>query len=545
MPDPVQPLPARPNLAQYRKQAKELVRACRERTLDALSRIQRHHPRFAHLRPDDIQSVALTDAQLVIAREHGFESWPKFAAEIESLRIARVVAEVNDPVAAFLIAACVPRDGYHGSGTLEEAEAILARFPHVAGTNIYTASILADEATVRRFLAADAKNATATGGAHGWDALTYLCFSRYLRLDRARSEAFVRTARVLLEAGADANTGWWETIDLDTTPRQVPERAIYGAAALAQQPELTRLLLEFGADPNDEETPYHIVESNDNTVMQILLESGRLNEQSLTTILLRETDWHDYEGVQMALGHGANPNSMMHWGNSALHHAVQRDNWLQTLALLVDHGGDVTLKNRHGHSAAEIAAHRGRGDFLALLKDRGIDAKLEGVHRLLAACALADDAAIQALLAEKPVHEWGLLMAGGSLLAHFAGNGNTEGVRRLLHLGVKPDALYAGDGYYEIAKDSTALHVAAWRGRPATARLLIERGAPVNALDGEGRTALQLAIRACVNSFWNERRSPEWVIPLLEAGASIDGIEIPCGYDEVDELLLKVKSSED
>jgi ankyrin repeat protein len=279
-------------------------------------------------------------------------------------------------------------------------------------------------------------------------------------------------------------------------------------------------------------------------VMQILLDSGRLDERSLTTIAIREADWHDYEGMQMALKHGANPNSMMHWDNSALHHAMRRDNGLETLTLLLDHGGDVTLKNRHGFSAAEIAAWRGRGDFLALLKERGIDAKLEGVHRLLAACALADDAAIHALHAKDGGQEWVQAAAGGAVLAQFAGNGNTEGVRRLLDLGVKPDALYEGDGYYGIAKNSTALHVAAWRGRPATTRLLVERGAPLNALDGEGRTALKLAVLACVDSYWKERRSPEWVMPLLEAGASIDGIEIPCGYDEVDELLFNVKNSE-
>jgi hypothetical protein len=45
------------------------------------------------------------------------------------------------------------------------------------------------------------------GGPFGWDALTYLCFSRDLRLDVLRSDAFVRTARVLLDAGTNANTG--------------------------------------------------------------------------------------------------------------------------------------------------------------------------------------------------------------------------------------------------------------------------------------------------------------------------------------------------
>ena len=78
-------------------------------------------------------------------------------------------------------------------------------------------------------------------------------------------------------------------------------------------------------------------------------------------------------------------------------------------------------------------------------------------------------------------------------------------MRLLLDLGVDAGALYVeGDGYWDVAKNSTALHVAAWRARHATVKLLIERGAPVDALDGKGRTALALAVRACVDSYWTD-----------------------------------------
>ena len=173
MPDPVKPLPARPNLEQYRKQAKELARACGLRTPEALTRVQRHHPRFARLSTNDVQNVTLTDAQLVIAREHGFESWPKFAAHITTMNLQRSVAGLADPVAAFIRAASAPRES-HVSGTLEEAELILAQYPRVRRANIYVAAMLADEAGVRDFLARDTANATAKGGPDGWDALTHL-----------------------------------------------------------------------------------------------------------------------------------------------------------------------------------------------------------------------------------------------------------------------------------------------------------------------------------------------------------------------------------
>ena len=66
---------------------------------------------------------------------------------------------------------------------------------------------------------------------------------------------------------------------------------------------------------------------------------------------------------------------------------------------------------------------------------------------------------------------------------------------------------------------------------------LIARGTPVNATDAQGRTALQLAVRACVDSYWTERRTPESVRTLLAAGAATGGIDLPTGYDEIDRLL--------
>jgi hypothetical protein len=115
-----------------------------------------------------------------------------------------------------------------------------------------------------------------------------------------------------------------------------------------------------------------------------------------------------------------------------------------------------------------------------------------------------------------------------------------DGIRCLLELGLSASALYyEGEPYFDIAKDSTALHVAAWRAWPSAVKELLKHGAPVNALDGKGRTALALAVKACVDSYWTHRRSPDSVDALLRAGASLAGIEIPSGYEDVDNLLRR------
>ncbi len=69
-------LPARPSLEQLRKQAKELLRACRDGDGAALERVRRHKPQAA--------DPSLADAQFALAREYGFDSWPRLVHHVES-----------------------------------------------------------------------------------------------------------------------------------------------------------------------------------------------------------------------------------------------------------------------------------------------------------------------------------------------------------------------------------------------------------------------------------------------------------------------------
>src|SRR5262245_49885185 len=346
-------LPARPSLEQYKKQAKELVKKQKAADGEVVGRIKQHHPRLQKLSGSQFRNAKFTlaDAQLVIAREHGFPSWVKFAQHIAALTHARAAAVTEDPSADFIKAAV-----WHGS--LERAEAILAAHPEITNSSIYAAAILGDEAGVRRFLALDAANATAKGEPLGWDALTYLCFSKYLRLKKERSDGFLRAAQALLDAGANANTGFYEG---DHQPNPEWESALYGAAGVAHHAGMTRLLIEYGADANDGEVSYHSPESPHNEELKVLVESGKLTSDSLATMLLRKADWHDYDGVTYLLEHGADPNRMTHWGYTALHQALRRDNDLEIVEVMLDHGADPVLKTRSdGLSALSIAARRGR-----------------------------------------------------------------------------------------------------------------------------------------------------------------------------------------
>ena len=78
-------LPPHPSLVQYKKQAKDLLKAANSGTSDAIRRIDSQF--FGNGNLDNNIYVArftLANAQFTIAREHGFESWPRFVKQIES-----------------------------------------------------------------------------------------------------------------------------------------------------------------------------------------------------------------------------------------------------------------------------------------------------------------------------------------------------------------------------------------------------------------------------------------------------------------------------
>lgn len=364
----------------------------------------------------------------------------------------------------FIVAASAPRSA-HPTGTLDEADAILAGRPEIPTADIYAAAILGDPDVVRRLLADDGARATARGGPYRWDALTYLCFSRYLRL--RPSVLFVRTAEVLLDAGADPNTGFFEP---DHQPDPTFESALYGAAGVAHHAALTRLLLARGADPNlGGEVAYHAAEGFDNEAMEAIVESGRLTDSGLTTMLQRKLDWTDLAGVRWLLAHDADPNAPSAWDHRALHHALARGNALPLLEALIDLGADPLLPEGRvsGVSAVAMAARMGRADALELFARRGFATALEGDDAFFAALARADRAAALAFVADEPAIVQRLESSEPGVVATLAGADNAAAVALALDLG------------FPLSRD--ALSVAVWRERTDTVRLLLARGAPISA----------------------------------------------------------------
>ena len=83
---PSHSLPTRPNLKQLKLEANELLRTYREGSLSAASRVVAHHPRMRDrsLPINPVSPLALVDAQMVIAREYGFDNWARLKHQVET-----------------------------------------------------------------------------------------------------------------------------------------------------------------------------------------------------------------------------------------------------------------------------------------------------------------------------------------------------------------------------------------------------------------------------------------------------------------------------
>jgi len=83
---PTRKLPARPDLRQLKRQAKQLLEAFLSGDPNAVAEVNR----FYH--DADPATFALHDAQLVLARSYGYDSWPKLKAYIDGVTVRRLVA---------------------------------------------------------------------------------------------------------------------------------------------------------------------------------------------------------------------------------------------------------------------------------------------------------------------------------------------------------------------------------------------------------------------------------------------------------------------
>lgn len=431
MTDPTRSLPPEPSLEHQRKLAKELLRGYRAGDAEAGQRIRRHLP--------DKRRITLADAQFVLAREYGFDSWTKFKAHVERAGDAGLPAPVSEAFRhAFEArdAGAIRELFRHHPGARAVIDAPLFPFDspalvHVAGQG--------DLALVDVLLEFGADpNRRSDWWAGGWHAL---------------HSARGAVAQRLLDAGAVADACAAANLDrpdllrrlLDADPSRVHERGGDGQTPLhfARSREVADLLLEHGADPDARDLDHR------GTPAQWMLEGRRgVGRYDLAVHLVERRGATADIFLAAALGQ-----------TTRLEALLEADPSLLALRTGQGEYGEQAPGSFHIYtwtigqnlSPLQVAEQfRQRQAVRVLREAAGIK------ERLLVACAGVRTAEARRMLRDRPGLVDELSPVEQRALPDAAWAGNGAAVRLMLDLGFDP-ATPGQDG-------GTALHCAAWQG---------------------------------------------------------------------------------
>jgi hypothetical protein len=250
-----------------------------------------------------------------------------------------------------------------------------------------------------------------------------------------------------------------------------PLSALYGAAGTNHDPELTKLLLDAGADPNDGESLYHSLETLACT--RLLLEHGACIAE--TNALYRVLDLDNVAALALLLEHGGDPNEparnppLTDWGSPLLW-AIRRRRSRRHVEALLQAGADPSATTPSGISAYRLALQFGLGEIAELLRQNGGAQPLSEDEQFVAACARGDEAEARRIRARRPDLPGSLVEAQLRVLPDMTAEGGDEGARLMVELGW-PIAVRGGDW------NASALNLAVFRGNAALTRFLLEHGA--------------------------------------------------------------------
>lgn len=381
-----------PDIDQLKRQARELLEAYRAQSPDTIIEVAAHH------RTATPETFALHDAQFVLARSYGFESWPKLKAAADGVTTTRLHEAVQ-------------------KSDLGAVRALLARRPEIV-------DLLRE-------------------GPSGFEI-------RAIHI--AVMARDVEMTRLLLEAGADTRDGIWPNRDA-TSPRTIAEERGYD--------EIVALMTA-----QEEKRGARSVNAHGDGVHRLRDAMMTGGEEAVIAVFESEP----------ALADMCPPD-----GVTMLHRAAQYG-LLRVARWLLDHGADVNKPSQpdfwrwKGRTPLEFAVWEFAADsdrsareaIAALLIERGAELTP------LAAAALGH----WDYLASCPLES----LQGKAVLQAAVRGDRPDVLRRLLERGLDPnERMQLGQLEDQTFSSGGPLLEAVNTGRIDMARLLLSRGADPNA----------------------------------------------------------------
>jgi ankyrin repeat protein len=421
-------LPLRPSLQLLTNLARQLRKAHAAGDATAAERFRAHHPRFSTWQAEQISRnpMTLRDAQLVIAREYGFEHWAAMKAHV----ISRQGAAASDSSIRALIDAAARGD--------------IASLESALNSNPESINVLGgDDRKANQF------NTTA--------------------LHRASAGGHLAAVELLLNRGADP----------DIRDEGDNATALHFAAERGSLP-IVQLLIQRGADVNGygdlhgwDVIGWATLHQETHTdVAEYLLKNGA-QHNIFTAVAMG-----DVESIRRLaeVSRDVMDKPMAIWeGRRRPLHLAVRKKQAAVIPVLLDLGADIDAADTDNLTPLDYAALEGYAEATSILLERRARVNLP------AAFALGRQDLIDGFMKAapdtlKPGQPW------AGLIELASGSASASVIESLLSNGasvnVRVDSSMFG------TKSYTPLHSAAWTGNLEAIRVLVRHGAELGARDG-------------------------------------------------------------
>jgi ankyrin repeat protein len=336
---PTRALREHPDLDQLKRQAKELLEAFIAGEHDAAAEVS------AHYRNADASNFALHDAQLVLARSYGFDSWPKLKAYVNGANVKRLADAVR-------------------GGDATQVRAMLKSRPELVHMDM------------------------APNDEHR--ALHYAVLHRAPKM-----------VRLLMEHGADARKGIYPHRDATSALTIATERGYDEIVAIIREEEQRRAPARSGSNPAAAPAPdklFDAIGRGDNSAAIAMLEAGpaaihSCNRDGWTPLQVAAESLNE-QLIEWLLQHGADVNRRSPGGRTALDLAAglkshDAEQFAPVAGMLRRHGAPLTARSAVALGEAEwiralpkpiedgglltVAVKHDRPEMLALLLELGLD----------------------------------------------------------------------------------------------------------------------------------------------------------------------------